>query len=276
MTECLGKVFIRNGQLLPSESFDPCFLSNPFYIYEVFRVIDGVPLFLEDHEARLRLTASLSDVSEDLIPPSLAAQVKQVIAVNQLETGNMKIVVHDHPTEGCATVFLIYITEHQYPTTAQFEQGVPVALFEGIRTNPNAKVMDVVLRNKTNLVKSEQEVYETLLVDKDNCITEGSRSNVFFVKGKQLITPPLEDVLPGVTRKHIIELCHRNGIPLSEEKVPIDAISLMDGAFISGTSRKVLPVRSINGHHYSVGLPLIRQLQQLFQQEVDAYVEKRK
>ena len=273
MKECIGNVFIRNGQLMPSESFNTCFLENPFYIYEVFRVIDGVPLFLEDHETRLRLTARLSDVSEKLIPSNLAQQVWQVITLNELKVGNMKIVVHDHPTEGCATVFLIYFTEHQYPTAAQFEQGVPVALFEGIRTNPNAKVMDVKLRNQTNMVKSEQEVYETLLVDQDNCITEGSRSNVFFVKDDRLITPPLADVLPGVTRKHVIDICRRNDIPLSETKVSVEAITQMDGAFISGTSRKVLPVSRVDGHQYPAVHPLIRRLQRLFQREVDAYVK---
>ncbi len=267
---------MRNGQLEQCADFDPCFLQDPFYIYEVFRVIDGVPLFIEDHHERLLLTTRLSGITEGLVPHDLSQQVGMVIRANQLVTGNMKIVVHQQATGACLTVFLIYVSEHQYPTSEQFEKGVEVVLFEGIRANPNAKVMDVSLRNQTNEVKQKQDVYETLLVDQHQCITEGSRSNVFFVKNNQLITPPLEDVLPGVTRKHIIDLCARHQIPFREEKVQAAALADMEAVFISGTSRKVLPVKQINSWSYNVNHPLVRLIQQAFDQEVREYVARHK
>ncbi|MFO7978614.1 MAG: aminotransferase class IV [Bacteroidales bacterium] len=276
MKECEGSFFMRNGQLEQCADFDPCFLQDPYYIYEVFRVIDGVPLFLEDHHERLLLTTRLSDITEALVPHDLPHQVSMIIKANNLITGNMKIVVHQQATGACLTVFLIYIAEHQYPTREQFEKGVEVVLFEGIRANPNAKVMDVSLRNKTNEVKQQQDVYETLLVDQHHCITEGSRSNVFFVRNNQLITPPLEDVLPGVTRKHIIDLCARHQIPFSEEKVPATALAELEAVFISGTSRKVLPVKQIDSHSYNVDHPLVRKIQQAFDQEVHEYIAHHK
>lgn len=276
MEECRGQFFMRNGVLEPCAGFNACFLSDPFYIYEVFRVIEGVPLFMEDHHARLQLTARLSQMPVELIPADLPGQVREVIRANGIQTGNMKIVVHDQEDLSCPSVFLIYFTEHQYPSDQQFEQGVEVALFEAIRTNPNAKVMDVSLRNQANLMKQQMKVYETLLVDQDGCITEGSRSNVFFIKGEQLITPPLADVLPGVTRKHIMALCKRNNIPVTEKKVPVDSLQAMDGVFISGTSRKVLPVNRIDSLSFRTDLELIRRIREIFNREVQEYIDRNK
>lgn len=270
MAECLGKYFLRNGQLLETTSFACDFLSKPHYIYEVFRVIEGIPLFIEDHLERLRQTVTLSGFSEDIIPGDFIEQVRKLVEANQLKEGNIKVVVL--PGEGDeAGAFLIYVMEHQYPTEEQFVHGVALALHQGVRHNPNAKVMDVNLRSHTNAIKQEQQVYETLLVDEQGCITEGSRSNVFFALGDELITPPVEDVLPGVTRKYVVKLCQELGIPLKEQKVPESSLAEMDGVFITGTSRKVLPAFRIDEWLFPPDYPIIRKLQQAFNREVEEY-----
>ncbi|MEE4177839.1 MAG: aminotransferase class IV [Bacteroides sp.] len=273
MAECLGKYFLRNGQLLEATSFACDFLSKPHYVYEVFRVIEGIPLFIDDHQERLRQTVKLSGLSVDIVPGDFINQVKKLIDANQLNEGNIKVVVL--PDEGDEVgAFLIYVMEHQYPSDEQFEHGVALALHQGIRNNPNAKVMDVGLRSDTNAIKQEQQVYETLLVDEQGCITEGSRSNVFFVCGDELITPPIEDVLPGVTRKHVVKLCRDLNIPLKEQKVPESSLAEKDGVFITGTSRKVLPAFRIDEWLYPPDLPMIRKLQAAFNHEVEEYLRR--
>lgn len=275
MTECLGKFFMKNGQLLETTLFDDSFLSKPHYIYEVFRVIDGIPLFIEDHLERLKQTLGLSGLPAEMVPVDFEQQVLNLVGANQLQEGNIKVVVLPAENEQQAA-FLIYIMEHQYPTTAEFENGVELALHYGIRENPNAKVMDVELRSNTNQIKKKQLVYETLLVDQDHCITEGSRSNVFFVRGDEVITPPLSDVLPGVTRKHVMKLCKDLGIPLREEKVPETSLWQMDAVFITGTSRKVLPTFRIDEWLYPPDYPVVRQLQSAFNAEVENYLHSKR
>jgi len=275
MPECIQKIFLRNGQLLESTLFDESFLTEPHYIYEVFRVINGIPLFIEDHLERLKQTVALSGLPAELVPADFEQQVTNLIGANALQEGNIKVVVllSDKDQEAA---FLIYIMEHQYPSASEFENGVALALHYGVRENPNAKVMDVGLRSNTNQVKKKQLVYETLLVDKDHCITEGSRSNVFFVRGDELITPPLADVLPGVTRKHVMKLCGDLNIPLKEEKVHEDGLGQMDAVFITGTSRKVLPAFRIDEWLYPPDHPIVRQLQAAFNQEVENYLLSKK
>jgi branched-chain amino acid aminotransferase len=275
MPECIQKFFFRNGLLLESTLFDESFLSKPHYIYEVFRVIDGLPLFIEDHLERLKQTVALSSLPDELVPADFEQQVQRLIEAINLQEGNIKVVMLPAENEQEAA-FLIYIMEHQYPSAAEFENGVELALHYGVRENPNAKVMDVELRSNTNQIKKKQLVYETLLVDQDHCITEGSRSNVFFVLGDEVITPPLADVLPGVTRKHVRKLCSDLNIPLREEKVHEYSLGQMDAVFITGTSRKVLPAFRIDEWLYPPDHPIVRQLQSAFNAEVENYLQSKK
>ena len=275
MPECIQKYFVRNGQLIESARFVESFLSEPHYIYEVFRVIDGIALFVEDHLGRLKQTVTLRGSPLELIPHDFLGQVNTLISANELKVGNIKVVLLASKN-GQEGVFLVYVMEHQYPTDQEFTEGVPISLVKGIRENPNAKVMDVELRSATNLIKKSQQVYETLLVDEDHCITEGSRSNVFFVRGHELITPPVEDVLPGVTRKHVIGLCGQLNISLREARVHETSLGQMDAVFITGTSRKVLPANRIDELPFSPDNAMVRALQAAFNHKVESYLQAKK
>lgn len=274
MQECLGNLYIHNGTLTDTSHFDDSFLDHPHYIYEVFRVIDKIALFLEDHLQRLQETCVLSKHCREFSTEEIKRYVYDVIDANHLYEGNMKIVLYQK--QGARPQFLVYISEHQYPTREQYKTGVPVSLFKGIRINPNAKVMDVELRKSTNKMKQERDVYETLLVDEEGCITEGSRSNVFFIRKGKVITPLLQDVLPGITRKHIMEICRELSIDVIEEKVPARSVVIMEAVFISGTSRKVLPVNQINDLKFDPIHPITRIIQSGFNKRVTDYISHHK
>jgi len=271
MAECRGSLFIRNGHLVQVEDFDYSIFNRPHYIYEVFRVINGVALFLEDHLERLYSTVALSGFSSKVVPDDFVDQVYRLIEANRLQIGNIKVVVLTED-EISGHEFQIYVMEHHYPTDADFERGVALGLHRGLRKNPNAKVMDTELRSNTNVANQQNNVFETLLVDDDNCITEGSRSNVFFIRGDELISPPIQDILPGITHKHVLLLCHQLGIAVKEEKVAVSRLSEFDGVFITGTSRKVLPAFRVEEFTYKTGLPVVRRLQEAFNQKVARYV----
>lgn len=271
VNECLGIYYMLNGRLAPCSSFDEVLLSHPKYIYEVFRVIGGIPLFLEDHLDRLVRSVSLTGHAMPWVCSDIEAHVARLIDANTMKDGNIKLVFRPS-TANLEAVMLIYITEHQYPTQRQYNDGVEVVLFEGVRDNPNAKVMDVALRRQTNEVKSSESVYETLFVDEMGFITEGSRSNVFFITDAVVVTPPVGDVLPGITRKYIIACCRDMGITIREEKVHVSRLAEFDAVFISGTSRRVLPVNRINDQAFSPGHRLTRDIQHAFNNKLTIHL----
>ena len=275
MSECIGISFLENSIFKQSEEFSDDFLYLESYIYEVMRVFQGTPLFAEDHIERLLQTFALNNISITYSAEEIYQQIKTLININKLDLGNIKIVYTDDKMKNDSH-FLIYITPHDYPSEKDYEVGVCVRLHSGIRHNPNAKVMIPALREEANLIKSNQNCYEVLLVDNDGFITEGSRSNVFFVKDNTVYTPPLSDVLPGITRKHIISGCSQNSISVVEKKIAMNDIMEYDAVFISGTSRKVLPVNHIDDKMFSVNNTIMRKIQQNFNEQISEYINSKK
>jgi len=270
MTEYTRDFFIANGKLLAVEAFDGFFSPELHYIYEVFRIIDGIPLFVEDHLDRFFQTTLLAGADPDCDRKQLFNEIKTLISANKGGEGNIKISIVQGKS-GFQNL-LLYFTPHQYPTPEQFANGVAVKLLDAERKNPNAKVMDITLRAETDQIKQADEVYEVLLVDQYGYITEGSRSNVFFIIGEEVITPPLETVLPGVTRKHVMHLCEAHNIRLSEQKIHRNDLLKVDCLFLSGTSRKVLPIGRVDDSIYPTNNELLRLLIRLFDQHVLGYI----
>ena len=94
-------------------------------------------------------------------------------------------------------------------------------------------------------------VYETVLVNDRKEITEGSRSNIFFIDPMdRVITPPLKDVLPGITRKYVIGICQSEAIEVIERPVVLNELNRFISCFISGTSPKVLPVWQLDSFQF--------------------------
>lgn len=270
MTEFTREYFVCNGQPKPVSEFETWFGQPSRYIYEVFRVQDGVAVFIEDHLDRLWNTAALEKIDLPFTRNEILYDIDKLIQANTDGDGNIKIFI-TLPAHS-PIIRLLYFNPHQYPTAEQFQKGISVILFNAIRENPNAKVMDVVLRFATENAKAGEEAYEVLLVDKQGNITEGSRSNVFFVRNNILITPPVHKVLEGVTRKQIILLCNKNRIPFVEQEVHQNSLKEMDAIFITGTSRRVLPVYRINDFVFEPGHPVIRKLQQMLEKGVSEYI----
>jgi branched-chain amino acid aminotransferase len=116
-----------------------------------------------------------------------------------------------------------------------------------------------------------------LLVDDQGNITEGSRSNIFFLKNGLLLTPPARTVLLGVTRKHVINLCKSMKLQVLEELLHRGEISEISGAFITGTTVDIAPIRSIDDYTISsVENPHIQNIMRLYSGEVNAYIEQHK
>jgi len=120
------------------------------------------------------------------------------------------------------------------------------------RPNPKGfKIHAKAAGHYVNSIMASQEAKaagydEALLLDMHDHVAEAPGANVFFEKDGTLYTPSLGNILPGITRATVIELCASHGIPVVEISFGIDAIRGADAAFFCGTAAEVIGLESID------------------------------
>jgi branched-chain amino acid aminotransferase len=119
----------------------------------------------------------------------------------------------------------------------------------------------------------EEKVYEVILVHPEGYITEGSRSNLFMIKNNEVYTPKVTDILPGITRKYILQVCKDLNLILNERRIFRDELFAMDALFITGTSPKVLPIRNIYYANFDVKHPVLRLIMKKFDELIENYLK---
>ncbi|MGE5628646.1 MAG: aminotransferase class IV [Solirubrobacterales bacterium] len=239
MKDMEGKFFLINGEQNPVEEFNENLILQGSTVYEVLRVIKGKPLFYDLHIDRLHNSAKLVHKKIGINNLLIKEQIKKLININHIESGNVKIAFNN----GNLYMFKI---KHKFPSDEDYTEGVKAVLFMGERKDPNIKLIDIDFRTRANEKIKENDAYEAVLVDRNGFITEGSRSNIFMVKDNTLITAPVSEVLPGITRSVIIKSAVNLGMKFREAKVSYKDIANLDGMFISGTSPKILPVKQVD------------------------------
>lgn len=248
MGECSGKYFIENGRQCHAEEFDNLSIFEGDQVYEVIRVMEGVPLFFEDHMERLMTSITAGNREILAEPATIRDHILQLAGVNGVTDGNVKIVFR-YTQSG--KWYLVYFIEVHYPDNSQISGGVDTILFNAERRNPAVKLFNYRLRSSVLDTLVSKEAYEALLVNRHNAVTEGSRSNIFFVTGNSVVTAADKDVLGGITRKYVIDICHRLGIKILFRSMPVAEIGKADALFITGTSPQVLPVRRVDQMTFS-------------------------
>ncbi len=266
MSECYGNFFIVNGELTPSALFKNSDVYEGEAVYEVIRMINGLPLFFEDHISRLEQSVRHTGREMDLSPSTLARDLIRLKKEAGIREANLKIVLN-YKRDNKLTA-LLYFIEPLYPTQQQYREGVRTVLYEAERRRPEIKLINHRLRSSIYHKLIAENAYEAILVNSSGEITEGSRSNLFFVKDETLHTAPDNMVLGGITRKHILELCGENNIEVVNKAVKREMVTHFDSLFMTGTSPMVLPVRYIDNIGYKVNNSLVNRVKTLYEERV--------
>lgn len=263
--------FVINNGLKDSFELAAYLANDSIVIYEVVRIIAKRILFLEDHLARFFASCSELNVVPRWSKQQVTDQLQLLIQSGDLENTNIKFQVQLDPRNGDQN-FISFFIPHSYPTEQQYHHGVKACLLDASRTNPQAKVQNLTLRQAADEMIRKEDAYEAILTHNEY-VTEGSRSNLFAIKGNVVITPQIEDVLPGVTRKHILQVCNDLKISCLQERISIEELFGMDSIFITGTSPKVLPVNLIDNQSFDVTNLILRNIMAKFDEHIDTYFQ---
>lgn len=266
MYEAISKFYIINKEVDLSENYINDV--DGVIIYEVLKVINSKPLFYKEHYERMKNSFVLSNSEIAFTEIELKGWIDKLIQINNIEVGNIKISYNLINKDA-----KVYVVKHRYPTTEMYLDGVDTILCFAERKNPNAKVVDNKFREVINAEIKEKEAFEAILVNDSGYITEGSKSNIFMIKGNILYTSKVDDVLPGVTRSEIIRVAKENNIEVREEEIHYKRLKEFDSIFISGTSPDILPIKLVDDIKFNTSQELLVKLMRVFENNIKSDVK---
>ncbi len=228
-------------------------------IYEVMRIVEGKPLFLEDHLIRFQHSLSEIHLINRVDITLIEDVIYQLIEKNSLKSGNLRfeIIVKDSLFKTA-----VYEVPAKYPDEKLYNSGIELVSYVIERHNPHVKQSKVneKVRKTIKQTFNQTNAYEILLVDSHGNITEGSRSNVFFIRDNALYSPPSKEILEGITRKKVLEIAFEKEIKVVHNPIPLKEASSFNACFITGTSPKILPAVSLNNITFDVANPILKVL----------------
>jgi D-alanine transaminase len=263
MTETIylnGKLISKTEAIISPEDRGFNFADG---IYEVIKYYGGKPFRYADHMERLR--RSLREIRIDFNDfDQLEAVFQTLLEQNGLAsqeagiylqiTRGSRTRIHHFPENMMPTV---YATAFPFASKwDQLENGVKVITIEDIRWH-RCDIKSISLL--PNVLAAEdahtQNAVEAIFI-RNGMATEGSHSSFIAVKNGIVYTHPDSNlILPGITKKVVIEICKANNIKVIEEGIPATELNFMDEMMIVGTGSEVTPVVQIDENPVGDGKP---------------------
>lgn len=237
-----GVVIEAAGAVLPVQNKEVQF---GFGVYESLKVIEGQVLYLDDHVQRLYNSADGLGLRHSFTSPMIFQWIAMLLAVDGVREATLRILLMGG-TE--PVLFITAMPMLSYPD-AWYRQGVAVTTWKGERFLPHIKSCSLLLNYLALRGAQEVGAFEALLVDREERVLEGTRSNFFACKGEVVHTAPDDLVLEGVTRDKILKAIGQLGYRLSFDSPTLAEVrsGYYDELFISSTSMGALPVSLVDG-----------------------------
>ena len=233
-------------------------------VYEVIRYYPEKFFKLSAHISRLKYSLREMEISEpDLqnLESVLYELVNRNNLTNEPSIAYMQITrgkqfprrhIYDENIE--PTLF-IYV--EKFPVKIDdMKNGIKVGLENDIRWHRCDIKTIALIPNVLSKSRAVKSGLTEIVWYRDGIVTEGTQTNIFFVKDKTLVTTPLStNILAGITRATVIELASSLSIPCIERKVNIKELYDFDESFLASTTSEVMPVIKIDEKKIGSGLP---------------------
>lgn len=225
-------------------------------IYEVIRIYNHQPFLMDWHMERLANSAK-----------GLAIPLEKIGGISTIEVVIKKL-IELGPPEGALYLEITRGAEHKRthgcpknlkPTLIAWVQDPPIFPDEyyekGVKviTHPDWRPAIAEIKHVNRLMNewisqkaTDEGALEAILI-RDGMITEATSDNVFLVMDDELFTSALnKGILPGITRRLIIDLAKKEGIPVNEVSLLVESLRQADELFLSGTGLEIMPVRTVD------------------------------
>ena len=263
-----------NGRISPQQEavvsvFDHGFLYGEG-VYETLRTYNGRLFLFDRHMRRLRNSARLIDLAVPFGDDEVWQQIYATIAAANLGGGQAYVRVlltrgvgdltYDLKATPQPSVVIIVKPMPAQPAEI-YERGVKVVIVDVVRNHPQSVNPMIKSNNLMNSALAAQQAFrrgafEGVMLNYRGEVTECATANLFVVKNGVALTPSLEcGLLPGITREFLFEVGPEVGIEVREQVLRGDDLFSADEAFLTSTTREVLPIVAVDERAIGDGEP---------------------
>ena len=231
--------------------------------FETMRAYGGEVFRWDPHASRLADTCETLGLDHGLRDSDLKKRIDETLTANELADAYVKLSITrgvqpgtlDPQPDVDPTVVVIVKPLPRGGVGSEPVHDRPAVMQTTKTRKPSSRALpaDAKTHNYLNGILARLELRvtdadEAMLLDPEGNVTEGATANLFFVDGVSLKTPSLDGpILPGVTRRAVIELAEQEGIPVEEGTYAPDAVREADEVFLTNSTWEIRPVRTVDG-----------------------------
>jgi branched-chain amino acid aminotransferase len=255
-------IYYIDGRFVPSNEatipVNDLALLRGYGVFDFLRTYNKTPFFLDEHLNRLRRSADLIDISLPWSNRELGDIVQETLDRNNHPESSIKIVLTGGDSDdGLIPIgksrLLVMVSALKPLDPADYESGVKLTTSRIPRLFPGAKSTNYIAGIRAISAARKAGGVESLYVGRNNQILECVTSNFFGFREGRMVTPE-SDILPGITRKVALDLA--SGLfTIETREMDLEELKHLDEAFITSSTREVLPVVQVDDTTIGNGKP---------------------
>jgi branched-chain amino acid aminotransferase len=266
------RIAMIDGVIAPLEHARVSVLDRGFLygdsVFETIRTYDGRPFALGRHLARLEHSAELVHIPLPLPLSELRREVLEAVAAAGFPESYVRLMITRgqgelglDPALAEKPLRVVLVQPLSPPPAEAYAKGIGAVTHATRRASDATLAAGAKIGNYLVSVLAVREARregasEALIVDAEGRVVEGATSNVFFVRGKTLVTPP-EDagILAGISRAIVLDVAQDSDFTV-ELRAPLTSeLDGFDEVFISSSIREMLAVVRLDGRAVGTGAP---------------------
>jgi len=266
----MEKIFVNGSFVNLSRAkisvFDRGFLYGDG-LFETMRAYRGEVFRLGDHLDRLFRSAKEIELSFSYTRKELRNIIKRILKINNLSEAYIRLTLSRGVSEtgliskSKSSATLVIVARKFKPLSlSEYKRGWRVTVVE-TRQNQASPLSRLKSLNFLNNILARKEakakgVDEGILLNTVGDVTEASTSNIFLVKRGIVITPPEESgLLPGITRRVVLELATSLGLKVYKRRISLDELIGVEEAFLTNSLIEIMPLVEIDCRRIGKGKP---------------------